>query len=1041
MNLPIASNAIKKFNIEKVSKKLGEPLKRILFYKISLPEIKLPTFNLPEFNPPQFNPPKLNIPKFRFNLPKITLPAINFLLQSRILICRTKFKFNLSRFNLLKLRTKIQTPRINFPKFEIKMPKVNMPKFNFDFKRISNSSQIVSLEFGDRLFTIGETAKAVGVSISTIRRWDREGKIKIGRKQNGYRAFTQAEIEILRQSQAPSGAWQTQIPSNIASIVQKNPVKPYLTLSKLILSKSLKAPLIKITSSPFLLKTLTVLILVSVVVFYSGGIQWGLKKGNQVLGVETFIAPSLGEGGLLNNVFSLFGKTAEKTGSLLKGGRSGGFVVPFVGENLPAGRQGEPTAVEDLKVTGKAIFAKDLEGLKDLRIKGTAFVGKLKTDIVDPYLIENEGTVQSSLEIRTLPSSLGSADIVFTPGGIEQFRLKEGGDVKFNGNVSGINSLTTSSITTSKFNITGDFSITGTLNGNTLSSTKLVFSGSSPSIYPSTSNTSISLNASGTGAINIGSSGTGDVYIAGGSSDSGCTITNSNGTLNCSGNITSQADIDIRGGDLTTNVTTFNLINTTATTLNIGGASTTISIGASTGTTTINNALTVTGVLTASSTFSATGDVTLTGDLAVNGGDITTTSATFNLVNAATTLNLGSTAVTRTINIGTGTNVDTINLGTGATGVDVISIGSSVASLALTDADWSITTAGLITTASDLAVNGGDITTTATTLNIDVGNTGSILFRDGTNTLLTIADGGTVGNVTVSGTLISSGAFTASAGLTLSTGALSLTGTSGSIALTGFGTTAITSTTTSGDILGVTDTSLTAASSNLANFTFKNNNTGAGIAVSGITVTEQAAGTPSSGTNTSNLLNLSAAAGGTVNGINISSATGFTNFIKTPSAVLDSSGNLSGVVTLTATTLAGTLSTAAQASVTSVGTLTSLAVTGNINSSTGSLQTNGVTRVDNSGNVTAGTGSFGGAVNPSLDATYDLGTAVLRWNNAFFAGDVTAGDLVFKNNFRFTENGDKGINILNPKGEVIGGFDDQGNLWMKGEIKQHGTGN
>jgi hypothetical protein len=42
------------------------------------------------------------------------------------------------------------------------------------------------------------------------------------------------------------------------------------------------------------------------------------------------------------------------------------------------------------------------------------------------------------------------------------------------------------------------------------------------------------------------------------------------------------------------------LFNTVATTLNIGGAGTTISIGAVSGTTTVNNALTVTGTLTGS---------------------------------------------------------------------------------------------------------------------------------------------------------------------------------------------------------------------------------------------------------------------------------------------------------------------------------------------------------------------------------------------------------------------------------------------------------
>jgi len=45
--------------------------------------------------------------------------------------------------------------------------------------------------------------------------------------------------------------------------------------------------------------------------------------------------------------------------------------------------------------------------------------------------------------------------------------------------------------------------------------------------------------------------------------------------------------------------------------------------------------------------------LTLSGDLAVNGGDLTSTSATFNLLSTVTTLNMGNTAVT-TANIATG---------------------------------------------------------------------------------------------------------------------------------------------------------------------------------------------------------------------------------------------------------------------------------------------------------------------------------------------------------------------------------------------------
>ena len=82
------------------------------------------------------------------------------------------------------------------------------------------------------------------------------------------------------------------------------------------------------------------------------------------------------------------------------------------------------------------------------------------------------------------------------------------------------------------------------------------------------------------------------------------------------GNANIAGDVEISGGDLTTTASTFNLINAGANTVNFAGAGTAISIGAATGTTTINNANTV-----------------VTGDLAVNGGDLTSTATTFNLLN------------------------------------------------------------------------------------------------------------------------------------------------------------------------------------------------------------------------------------------------------------------------------------------------------------------------------------------------------------------------------------------------------------------------
>ena len=129
-------------------------------------------------------------------------------------------------------------------------------------------------------------------------------------------------------------------------------------------------------------------------------------------------------------------------------------------------------------------------------------------------------------------------------------------------------------------------------------------------------------------------------------------------------------DAGIFGGDsgLTYNKTTDALTLVGA--LSVGGASTLAAatasgavslastlavVGASTYANTSNsfNALAITGSLgaaitaglTVGSTLGVTGASTLSGDLAVNGGDLTTTAATFNLLNEPATLNIGSTAV------------------------------------------------------------------------------------------------------------------------------------------------------------------------------------------------------------------------------------------------------------------------------------------------------------------------------------------------------------------------------------------------------------
>jgi molybdopterin-binding protein len=50
-------------------------------------------------------------------------------------------------------------------------------------------------------FTAAEAARALGISLDTLRRWDRAGKIRVGRDDANRRIVSAAEIERVRGAQ------------------------------------------------------------------------------------------------------------------------------------------------------------------------------------------------------------------------------------------------------------------------------------------------------------------------------------------------------------------------------------------------------------------------------------------------------------------------------------------------------------------------------------------------------------------------------------------------------------------------------------------------------------------------------------------------------------------------------------------------------------------------------------------------------------------------------------------------------------------------
>ncbi len=91
-------------------------------------------------------------------------------------------------------------------------------------------------------------------------------------------------------------------------------------------------------------------------------------------------------------------------------------------------------------------------------------------------------------------------------------------------------------------------------------------------------------------------------------------------TVSNAGAGTFASDLAVNGNNFTTTATTFNFANATTTTLNVGGAATSVSVGASTGTTTVNNSLTVTKLATfnAGVTTPSGQSLTVSGNVASN---------------------------------------------------------------------------------------------------------------------------------------------------------------------------------------------------------------------------------------------------------------------------------------------------------------------------------------------------------------------------------------------------------------------------------------
>ena len=251
-------------------------------------------------------------------------------------------------------------------------------------------------------------------------------------------------------------------------------------------------------------------------------------------------------------------------------------------------------------------------------------------------------TTTDNAELTTLGNSLTSVNVVVEDNATNAFLVKEGTNEYIALDTTNGSELITFS--TANVDIDNDLNV----DGGDLTTNQTTFN---------------LLNTNATTINAFGAATTANIATAGTTVEIGA----ASGTTNVNNNLDVDGDVNIDGGDLTVSTTTFNLVNTTATTVNFAGAGTDIQIGAATGTTNVNNNLDVDG------------------DVNIDGGDLTVSTATFNLATAnATTVNAFSAATAIDIGAATGTTSINNNL----------------------DVD------------GDTNIDGGDLTTNQTTFNV-----------------------------------------------------------------------------------------------------------------------------------------------------------------------------------------------------------------------------------------------------------------------------------------------------------------------------------
>ncbi len=365
--------------------------------------------------------------------------------------------------------------------------------------------------------------------------------------------------------------------------------------------------------------------------------------------------------------------------------------------------------------------------------------------------VDSNNAVSGFEQLYTTSSvSFNPSNGNLTVAGVLSSNSIQTGAVTANGNLSAANISTTGTL-----NVTG-ISTLGIVTATSVTTNELNINGD-VAILSTTSSTSTD-----TGALTVlGGTGIGENLYVG-------------------GNVVVTGDVAVNGGDITSSAATFNLVNANATTVNFAGAATALTIGQTSGFTDIRNQTRVTATTESNATNSGAlivsggagiggnlhvgGNIVATGDVAANGGDLTTTAGTFNLVNAnATAVNFAGDSTATIISAATGytairnqtTITSTVNATSAVTGALQVRGGVGVSGAVWIDQNLRVVNnstlgnvSAAITTATNLTVNGQALITNVLTItesqNSNATTNGAVRVSGGVGIVRDVFVGGSI---------------------------------------------------------------------------------------------------------------------------------------------------------------------------------------------------------------------------------------------------------------------------------------------------------